>query len=201
MNTNVRFTPPPLKRVLGALSATASAALLLSSCASLATVPDPPTSSSQNLTNGFTRDVPPTNLYVANTLANTVTVYSTSTGERLRTISQGVTTPKALAFDSLGNLYVLNRHKGTPFADNNVSVYKPGGTSPSRVITKKICHPSTLSIGSDNKVYVGNGCLKSPHRGRENLCCWDIRSNSRDPERDQWRTSHGGWEEGNAFRR
>src|SRR5580692_3428453 len=48
------------------------------------------------------------NLYVANVNTNAVNVYAAGTQKVLRTITYGVYGPVALAFDSLGNLYVLN---------------------------------------------------------------------------------------------
>ena len=69
----------------------------------------------------------------------------------LRTIVNGVGTPRALAFDSGGNLYVANA------AEHSVTVYGPGASSPFRTIRQGISAPQTLTFDSSGNLYVGNG--------------------------------------------
>jgi hypothetical protein len=90
------------------------------------------------------------NLYVANAVGNTVTVYAPGKTSPLRTISQGVGYPFALAFDGSSNLYVAN------FTGSTVTVYASGKTSLLRAISKGVRGPAALAIGSDGYLYVSN---------------------------------------------
>jgi YVTN family beta-propeller protein len=62
------------------------------------------------------------NLYVANSGNNTVTVYAAGGTSVLRTISEGIAAPIALAFDNSANLYVANRGSST------ITEYASGGS-------------------------------------------------------------------------
>jgi sugar lactone lactonase YvrE len=79
-----------------------------------------------------------------------VTEYDLSTNALLRTITDGIRTPDALALDGKGNLYVGNLN------GRNVSVYTPGSTSPSRVITQGATSPKALLFGARGNLYVAN---------------------------------------------
>ncbi|HET6276003.1 MAG TPA: hypothetical protein VFE16_08765 [Candidatus Cybelea sp.] len=69
------------------------------------------------------------NLYVANYLANTVTVYAKNASSPKLTISQGLNGPWDVKVDGFGTVYVSN----TPLsgATNYIAIYQAGSGSPS----------------------------------------------------------------------
>jgi sugar lactone lactonase YvrE len=109
------------------------------------------------------------NLYVANypcrfascrNMASSVTVYAAGSTKVLRTISQGVASPTALAFDRSGNLYVANNWFGY------VTAYAPGSTKVLRTIKKGVALPTALAFDASDNLYVGNqGCGPSSCSG------------------------------------
>ena len=88
------------------------------------------------------------NLYVANSGNNTVTVYS-NRGVKLRAISSGIFRPNSLAFGSAGYLYVAN-------TDSDVAEYAPGKTSLLRKITQGIAEPDALALDGSDNLFVSN---------------------------------------------
>lgn len=86
-------------------------------------------------------------LYVANDV--TVTVYPSGGSSPLRTISQGIDYPDALAFVS-NRLYVANR------SNNTVTLYPRGGSSPLRTISQGIGDPRALAFDDLRNLYVAN---------------------------------------------
>jgi hypothetical protein len=101
------------------------------------------------------------NLYVAN-VGNVrhgpynVTVSAPVSKSVLRTISQGVYRPIALAFDRFfrDNLYVANLKSDT--GGDNVTVYATGVTSPLRTIYKGLSIPRDLAFDGSGNLYVSN---------------------------------------------
>jgi sugar lactone lactonase YvrE len=89
-------------------------------------------------------------LYVANATANTVTVYVPGSDSVLRTISQGVNGPDALAFDGAGDLYVANA------GANTVTVYAAGTSSVLRTIDRGVNDPEALAFDDTGDLYVAN---------------------------------------------
>jgi DNA-binding beta-propeller fold protein YncE len=81
------------------------------------------------------------NFYVANYFNNTVTVYAPGKTSPLRTISNGIDGPDALAIGRLGYLYVANGAK------NTVTEYAPGGTHLVRTISQGVSNPRGLAFG------------------------------------------------------
>lgn len=69
-----------------------------------------------------------------------VTVYTAGTTSLLRTISQGVSGPRALAFDGSGNLYVTNQ------GGNTVTAYAPGSGTVMRTLRKDMSSPDALAF-------------------------------------------------------
>ncbi|MGA8534919.1 MAG: hypothetical protein WB615_12500, partial [Candidatus Tumulicola sp.] len=100
------------------------------------------------------------NLYVANLVGDTVTVYAPGSGAVLRTISHGVNEPEVLAFDGSGDLYVANdsyrypRNRG-----GSVTVYAPGKTRARLKIgpTQGVNVPKALAFDGSGNLYVANG--------------------------------------------
>jgi hypothetical protein len=79
-----------------------------------------------------------------------VTEYAQGGTQQIRTITDGVVGAQAgvidfdgspIAVDSTGNLYVAN--EGFP---GNVTVYAPGASSPSRIITKGLYNPISVAL-------------------------------------------------------
>ena len=89
-------------------------------------------------------------LYVANYDGGTVTVYPPGKGKVLRTISNSVSPPIALAFDHANNLYVLDT---TPFSED-VSVYEVGTGRVLRVISKHVKTSAALALDASDNLYV-----------------------------------------------
>lgn len=85
-------------------------------------------------------------LFVGNNGSSQITVYRPS-GELIRTIITH-NGPLALAFGRTGYLFSVNNF--------NVTVYKPGGTTPYRTITDGISLPSTLAFDNGGNLYVAN---------------------------------------------
>lgn len=83
------------------------------------------------------------NLYVASgedTFPGAVDVFAAGTSTLLRTISQGINGPEALAFDRSGDLYVAN------YNGNTVTVYAPGSSSVLQTISEGISYPAALAV-------------------------------------------------------
>ena len=83
-----------------------------------------------------------------------VAVFAPGSRSFVRTITDGVFEPLAIAVDRSGNLYVANGHNGY---DGNIAVYPPGSGTPSRTITEDIYDPESLAFDSAGNLYVGNG--------------------------------------------
>ncbi|MBV9232893.1 MAG: SMP-30/gluconolactonase/LRE family protein [Candidatus Eremiobacteraeota bacterium] len=77
-------------------------------------------------------------------------VYAPSSRNLVRTITDGVGWPYALATDAAGNLYVSNGQS------NSVTVYPPGASSPTVTITRGIDDPASIAIDSRGNLYVAN---------------------------------------------
>lgn len=97
------------------------------------------------------------NLYVANGGNSTVTVYKPRSNEPQRSITQGVFNLFAIAFDRVGDLYVLNGCNRYPGHRNGtVSVYGPGAKSVLRTITNRITCPFAMALDAAGNLYVAN---------------------------------------------
>jgi DNA-binding beta-propeller fold protein YncE len=83
-----------------------------------------------------------------------VALFAPGSRSFVRTITDGVFEPLAIAVDRSGNLYVANGHNGY---EGNIAVYSPGSGTPSRTITEDIYDPESLAFDSAGNLYVGNG--------------------------------------------
>lgn len=128
----------------------AAVLVLLAGCSSPLVQPTVPSALTPGSANwrSFAHAKAFTNLYVAN--ASSVAVYGPGSGTVMRKISR--VTPTALAFDSMGNLYVANDSRST----SSVLVYHPGAIVPSRKITANVRFPRTVAIDRSDQLYVAN---------------------------------------------
>ena len=83
-----------------------------------------------------------------------VSVFAPKSRVLVRTITDGIFEPLALAVDRSSNLYVANGHNGY---DANIAIYPPGSGTASRTITDGIYDPESLAFDSSGNLYVGNG--------------------------------------------
>jgi hypothetical protein len=83
-----------------------------------------------------------------------VSVYAPASRALVRTITDGVFEPLALAVDRSGNLYVANGENGDY---GNIAIYPPGSGTASRTITEGIYDPESLAFDSSGNLYVGDG--------------------------------------------
>jgi len=72
---------------------------------------------------------------------STVTVYHPGSNTNFRTIRQGLKYPRKLAFNGLGDLFVINE------GYNNVTVYAPGSETVLRTISQGMNVPTALAFG------------------------------------------------------
>lgn len=79
-----------------------------------------------------------------------VDVYEGGTTTLLRSIEDGIESPVSLAFDTDGNLYVLN------FAPNTTSVivYAPGSSKPLRRLALGSAGPAAMALDASNDLFV-----------------------------------------------
>jgi hypothetical protein len=101
------------------------------------------------------------NLYVANFVGNSVSVYAPGKTSPLRTISKGIAGARALAFDAAQNLYVAN------FSANTVTVYAPRGTAVIRTISQGVYKPRRSGDRSARKPLRRELCQRNRNRLRE----------------------------------
>ncbi len=108
-------------------------------------------------------------LYVANTGANSITVFAAgATGDAIPTavIAGGDTrldSPVAVTLDAAGNIYVANFDVTVP----SITVYAPGASGnavPTAVIAGSatgLCDPFALAVDAAGNLYVANHCANS----------------------------------------
>jgi DNA-binding beta-propeller fold protein YncE len=125
-------------------------------------------------------------LFVTNQASSNVSVYDSSSGKLVRTLSTRFTkTPFALAVAPDDDVYVLSRRSVTIFTkgqqagskkinekaeaiaidtsgnaylatNGSIDVFAPGGTQPTRTITDGVDRPIALAIDGDGNLYVSN---------------------------------------------
>lgn len=89
-------------------------------------------------------------LYVANGGSNTVTLYAKSKTHPLRTVSEGIDDPQAIALAKSGELFVAN------IKANNVTVYGNRGGILQKTISQGMQNPSALAFDPSGNLYVAN---------------------------------------------
>ncbi|HEV3090044.1 MAG TPA: hypothetical protein VGX91_01225 [Candidatus Cybelea sp.] len=80
-----------------------------------------------------------------------IDVYRSGTTKLERTITRGIESPQALAFDSAGKLYVADA-TATP----SIAVYEPGASRPSRRIENGLQRLGPMAVDGAGDVYVAN---------------------------------------------
>jgi DNA-binding beta-propeller fold protein YncE len=88
------------------------------------------------------------NLYVANFSRNDVTVYDLGKQKLSRKVTAGVSQPRALAFDSSGNLYVAN--------SSTITEYEAGTETLISTISQDVSAPSALAFDASGNLYALN---------------------------------------------
>jgi hypothetical protein len=79
-----------------------------------------------------------------------INVYAAGTTKLLRSIKEGIDAPTALAFDTDGNLYVLNHSR----YQNSVIVYAPGSSKPLRRLRQGLTEPLAITLDPSNNLFV-----------------------------------------------
>jgi len=98
-----------------------------------------------------------------------IDVYEAGTTKLLRSIQDGIYSPTALAFDTDGNLYVLNARKGK----QSVLVYKPGANKPSRSLAQPLTTIDAIALDPSNHLFV----VRSPISGASSIVEYNAESN------------------------
>ncbi len=91
-------------------------------------------------------------IYVGDAYANAVWIFpaGSSKSNPVGSITTGVSGPQGVAVDAAGKLYVAN-------PDNNtVTIYPPGGSSPSLTLSQDLTTPSAVAVDSKGNVWVSN---------------------------------------------
>ncbi|MBV9718410.1 MAG: hypothetical protein JOZ77_03775 [Candidatus Eremiobacteraeota bacterium] len=89
-------------------------------------------------------------LAVANSGANSVTLYVNGQSAPLTTIQNGVSSPQALVFDAMGDLFVANQ-------TGSVIEYAPPFTQLPVAISNGINRPQSLAVDPHGNLFVANG--------------------------------------------
>jgi|HubBroStandDraft_6_1064221.scaffolds.fasta_scaffold82847_2 sugar lactone lactonase YvrE len=97
--------------------------------------------------------------YLSSGNRGSITEYAYGSGAPLRTITDGIDSPQAMAFGKNGLLFVANYGY---FKKGSVTVYS-SGTKPVRRITAGIRNPDALAVGPSGYVYVANYAYAKGH--------------------------------------
>lgn len=89
-------------------------------------------------------------LAVANSSANSVTLYAGGQNVPLATIQNGITGPQALVFDAAGDLFVASQ-------PGSVTEYVPPYTGPPSTIGVGVNRPQALAVDARGNLFVANG--------------------------------------------
>lgn len=89
-------------------------------------------------------------LYVLNSAANTVQIFTNTYYRQLGVITSGISGPKAMTIDRRGNLYVTNQTSSS----GNVAEYAPRATSPS--FTYNASQPQGVAVDRHGNVFVAD---------------------------------------------
>jgi sugar lactone lactonase YvrE len=95
--------------------------------------------------------------------AGSVVFYNAGTKSPAETITSGITSPRCVAIDANGAIYVGNGQGGSSSsssssssAGGSVTIYPSGNSSPSRTITDGTSNPRALAIAPNGELYVAN---------------------------------------------
>jgi sugar lactone lactonase YvrE len=97
------------------------------------------------------------NLYVANSGANNIVVYSPKyVQETGKTITSNIINPTGVAFDAAGNLWVANYGTSNGGQNGSIAEYTGGKQNTSASITNGILGPGALAVDGAGNVWVVN---------------------------------------------
>jgi hypothetical protein len=145
--TPAAIIAPNFFYVTAAASPSGSSAILRTSANNLG--PSSPCAQSAAVCSGTVRVDVRQILAVANSAANSVTLYVNGQSTPLATIQNGVTNPQTLVFDTAGDLFVANQ-------PGSVTVYAPPYNQPPLAIANGINHPQALAIDPRGNLFVAN---------------------------------------------
>jgi hypothetical protein len=97
--------------------------------------------------------------YFSSGRRGSITEYADGSGTPLRTLTDGIDSPQAMAFGKNGLLFVANYGY---FKKGSVTVYS-SGTKPVRTITAGIRNPDALAVDPSGDVYVANYAYAKGH--------------------------------------
>jgi hypothetical protein len=91
-------------------------------------------------------------LYVTGYYNSVLSIYDLSKfgTPKIGQITQGISGPGGVAVDAQGAVYVANQTSG------NVTIYPPGGTTPSLTLSQGLSHASGVAVDTNGDVYVSN---------------------------------------------
>ena len=81
-----------------------------------------------------------------------IDVFAPNASSPETTITDGLTSPESMAFDSRGDLFVLNTNDSI----NDITAYAPGATKPYRTFDKNSAGTSAMAIDAADNLYVAN---------------------------------------------
>lgn len=101
---------------------------------------------------------PPRYLAVANQGNNTITIYDTTSGRLLKSITTGIDLPVSLAEDNAGDLVVANMGGNGHTDQGSVTIYPASNylTETPQVITAGISRPESVALDREGNLFVAN---------------------------------------------
>ena len=97
------------------------------------------------------------NLYVANTGANNILVFSSRYAlQTSQTITQNISLPDAVAFDPAGNLWVANFNTSNGRINGSIAGYVGGQQMTNGIITDGIASPVAMTVDAVGNIWVNN---------------------------------------------
>lgn len=93
------------------------------------------------------------------TVHDSIFIYRPRQTKIWRTITQGLRSPRSMAVDAKGYLYVANVPNASEKAPPSIAVYAPGANVPLKVVTQGLTQPALLTTDNSGNLFVANGGL------------------------------------------